>query len=117
MRKKHKVILGVGVLVALAAVYLSIFALVSTSHPAAKSSIARSKEVLAAVGNVNAVGLIGVRQKLVPGGVSCTSSTYVVFGEAGFEFVTVQMSMRTGERDWVVNDLSLGWFSKSVGSC
>lgn len=117
MKTKNKVILSVGALVALAAAYLSIFVLVSTSHPMAKSSIARSTEVLAAVGNVSAMALVGVRQKLVPGGISCTSSTYVVFGDEGFEFVTVQMSMRAGDRDWVVNDLSLGWFSKSAASC
>ena len=117
MKTRKKVMLGIGILVALAAAYLSAFALASTSHPVAKSSIVHSKEVLAAVGSVNAVGLIGVRQKLVPGGVSCTSSTYVVFGEAGLEFVTVEMSMRTGDRDWIVNGLSLGWFSKSTASC
>lgn len=115
--KIKKVLLGVGILVAVVVAYLSIFARVSTSHPVARSSIEHSKEVLAAIGNVNAIGLIGVRQKLVPGGVSCTSSTYVVFGESGFEFVNVVMSMRTGDRDWVVNDLSLGWFSKSAASC
>ena len=115
--KTKKMMLGIGILAGLAATYLLAFALVSTSHPVAKSSIMRSKEVLAAVGNVDAVGLIGVRQKLVPGGVSCTNSTYIVFGDAGFEFVTVQMSMRTGDPDWVVSDLSLGWFSKSAASC
>lgn len=115
--KMKKVMLGAGILLGVMVAYLSIFALVSTSHPVAKSSIVHSKEVLAAVGNVNAIGLLGVRQKLVPGGGSCTSATYVVFGDAGFEFVLANMSMRPGDRDWVMNDLSLGWFSKSAASC
>ncbi len=117
MKTRNKVVLGICILAALAVSYLSAFALVSTSHPVAKASIRRSMEVLSAVGNVNAIGLIGVRQKLVPAGVSCTSSTYVVFGEAGFEFVTVHMTMAAGNPDWVVNDLSLGWFSRPPASC
>lgn len=112
-----KVLLCVGILVGVIVAYLSIFALVSTSHPVAKSSIVHSKAVVVAVGNVNAIGLVGVRQKLVPGGASCTSATYIVFGDAGFEFVSVDMSMRTGDRDWIVTALSLGWFSGSAASC
>lgn len=112
-----KVMLGVSIFVGIIVAYLSIFALVSTSHPVAKTSIVRSKTVTAAVGNVKAVGLIGVRQRLVPGGANCTRATYIVFGDAGFEFVSVNMSMRTGDRDWIVTTLALGWLSGSAASC
>jgi hypothetical protein len=116
--KTKKGILSFGALVALMAAYVFVFSLVSTSQPIATSSIAHSQEVLAAVGKVKAVSLIGVRQKLVGyGGVSCTSSIYAVVGDKGFEFVGVHMSMRAPDHDWVVDDLSLGWFNKSAASC
>jgi hypothetical protein len=112
-----KLLIGIAILAGLMISYLFVFSLVSTSHQIAKLAIEQSKAVEKSAGSLKAIALIGVRQKLVPGNISCTSSTYVVFGNSGFEFVSVNMSMRAGDRDWILDDLSLGWFGKSAASC
>lgn len=115
MRKK--IIIGIACVIILIAMYLWLFATMSSSHVVAKRAIENSQEVHALIGNAKLIVLVGVRQKLRPNWISCTSSTYMVIGDAGFSFVNINMSMGGDRRDWVPDELSLGWFGRSSASC
>lgn len=117
MSRSKKALLAVAAVVALAAAYLFAFSLISTSHPISKAAIAQSPDVAASVGKIAGVILIGSRQKLVPGGLSCGNNTYLVFGNAGWAVVTSLLSMPARQRDWQVSNLSVGWFNRADGSC
>jgi hypothetical protein len=117
MSRKRKVLLGVAALVALIAAYLFAFALISTSHPISKAAIAQSPNVARSVGKLAGVLLIGNRQKLVPGGFSCSKNTYLAFGDAGWAVVVSELSMQAPQADWNVDSLSVGWFSRTHGRC
>lgn len=117
MSRLKKMLIAVAAVVALVAAYLFAFSLVSTSHPISKAAIAQSQDVAMSVGKLAGVLLIGSRQKLVPGGLSCSNNTYLVFGDAGWAVVTSELSMPAPQRDWKVSNLSLGWFSRTHGRC
>lgn len=117
MSRKKKVLLAVAVLMALIAAYLFAFSLISTSHPISKAAIAGSPEVAKSVGRLTGVLLIGNRQKLVPGGTSCSTSTYLMFGDEGWDVVVAELSMRARQSDWSVESLSFGWFGRNNGNC
>ena len=117
MSRTRNVLLGVAVLGTLMAAYLFAFALISTSHPLSKAAIAQSPDVARSVGKLAGLLLIGNRQRLVPGGVSCSKNTYLVFGDAGWAVVVSELSMQAPQLDWSVDGLSVGWFSRTHGRC
>jgi hypothetical protein len=117
MSPRKKVLLVVGAFGALIATYLLSFSLISTSHPISKAAIHQSPEVAKSVGKPTGMLLLANSQKLVPGGNSCSTNTYLVFGDDGWTVVVSELSMRGGQSDWSVDNLSLGWFGGSSRSC
>ncbi|MFG6459520.1 hypothetical protein [Roseateles sp. BYS96W] len=115
--RSKKALIAIAAVVALAASYLFAFSLISTSHPISKAAIAQSPDVAASVGKLAGVILIGSRQKHVPGGLSCGTNTYLVFGNAGWAVVTSALSMPARQHNWQVSNLSLGWFNGTHWSC
>jgi hypothetical protein len=117
MSRRTQVLLGGVGLVVLVAAFLFLFSQISTSHPLAKAAIGRAPEVADAVGGLHAVLLVGARQKLVPGGTSCSTNAYLAFGESGWTFVVVDLAMPARQPVWQVERLSIGWFTGPTGRC
>jgi hypothetical protein len=111
-----KALIGVAAVIVVIVCYLVAFSFASDAHVTARTAIERTADIAASIGRVKTVVLIGVRQKLVPGGLSCTSASYIVFGSAGVKAVTVDLSLQGYSGVWKVDAVS-GWFGSSAQSC
>jgi hypothetical protein len=111
----NKVLVGAAILVAII-LYLVAFSFASDAHVTAKTAIEKAPDIAASIGQVKAAVLIGVRQKLVPSGLSCTSASYIVVGSSGIKAVTVDLSLQGYASIWRVDAVS-GWFGGSADGC